>query len=110
MHMKYFKNFPYIFYLPLAALDIYLITKNSKEEILLLSLSIFFFLIPTLSLFTKKQMHHIIYRFGEIIFKNSDVTIEYEENNYKKFDKICLGLLITAYILLLLDIPIQILL
>lgn len=108
--MRYFKFFCIFFYLPLAALDIYLIAKNDKEEIALLFLSIFLFLIPFLSIFGKKKVHHILYRIGEIAFANSEYCIIVEENDsYKKFDKICFGILITAYIFLLLDILIHLL-
>lgn len=104
--MKLLKIFLYTTYFPLIALDIYLI-KQYGEFPLFLPLSMIFFLVPTLSLFWKKQVHHIVYRFCEIIFKNSDVNIEYEEDNYKKWDKMCLGILITVYIFLLLEIPYQ---
>ena len=106
--MKFFKAFLYVFYLPLTALDIYIFSKNGPEEFLLIYLSIFFFLIPFLSLFGKKKVHHILYRIGEFAFASSEYCIIEEENdNYKKFDKMCFGLLITAYIFLLSDIPIQ---
>lgn len=107
--MKFFKSFLYVFYIPLAALDIYFFSKNDQEEPILIFLSVFFFLIPFLSLFGKKKVHHILYRIGEFIFATSEYCIIEENDNYKQFDKMCFGILITAYIFLLLDISIQLL-
>ena len=95
-----------IIYLLLLGLDICLLHKReiTNDNILLISLSVVLFLIPFLSLFFPRRVYHLFYRAGVLVFQKSEVIQKYEGDSYKKFHKICFGLLIAAELFILLSI------
>ena len=87
-----------IIYSLLLIYEIIMINESgcSNDDFFLILMSITTFIIPFISLFIPKQIFHILYIIGEALYKKSPITPMYEWDAYKKYDKICIGMLITA--------------
>ena len=90
----------------LFSYEIYLIIgSNVKgEDILLLSCSLFLFLISFASLFFSRKVYHLLYKFGEKMLKRTGEVPVYESDGYKKYPLICSWLLIIANVLIVIGI------
>lgn len=102
----------HILYLLLCVWVGFEIVRNGVtiDDLLLITLSIFSYIIPLLSLFIPKQIHKLIYQIGMKTYGkwSSYASIKSQDDSYKNFDKICIGLLIFSNVLLSLEIVIQI--
>lgn len=98
-----------IAYVVLLCFDVYLLSKKqfTNDDILLVALSIFLFLIPFFSLFFSKGVHHLLYKAGRSMFRQSEIVSKSEVDSFKKYEKICVGLLAAAIVFVLLSILIK---
>ena len=100
-----------IIYLLLLILDLCLLRERefTNDIILLISLSVFLFLIPFLSLFFPRRIHQLFYRVGVATLRKSEFVPKYEGDSYKKYPKFCFGLLIAAQLFIFCSIIVALL-
>ena len=93
----------HIMCLSLIALSVGLY-NHTNEELLLIVLSIMFYILSTLSYISPKLSHHIWYKFGEWVLKHSGEKIEYENDNLKKYIKYRYLFLVFSFVFILPEI------
>lgn len=76
----------HIMCLSLIALSVGLY-NHADWELLLIVLSVMFYILSVLSYVSPKFSHHVWYKFGEWVLKYSGEKIEYENDNLKKYIK-----------------------
>ena len=78
------------------------------NEILLVVISIMFYVLSLLSFIFPKFSHHLLYKWGELVLKSSGERIEYEKDNFKKYIKYRYLFLVFAFAFILMEIFINI--
>ena len=81
--------------------------RDNSEELLLIVLSIFLYILSLASYIVPKFSHHILYKFGEFVMKFSGERIEYEEDNFKKYLKYRYWFTVFSFALILIGILIK---
>ena len=106
---NFLKFFLIVAYCIALAFELHFVTSQgvSGDDALMITLSVFFFIIPLISLFIPRQIHNLLYKLGGVLMKKSDVTPEYKWDSYKKYEKICIGLLILADVFIILAVVVK---
>lgn len=78
--------------------------RDNSEELLLIVLSIFLYILSLASYIAPEFSHRVLYKWGEHVIKNSDAVIVYEEDAYKKYVKYRWLFLFFCYFFVLIDI------
>ena len=75
--------------------------NHADWELLLIALSIMFYILSVLSYVSPKFSHHVWYKFGEWVLKHSCEKIESENDSFKKYIKHRYLFLVFAFVFIL---------